>query len=134
VNRRHFTTVALFAAMAGLLRRVRVSRPEGGLSDEADAGRTVVEGEAFVEIRCGSNHFSIPGSRQRNPDLTVQLGTVVCWANVDDAPQAIVGGPWRGSGAIGTNAAFIWTANQVGSFVYRSPDKPGMRARLTVVA
>ena len=91
-------------------------------------------GQNQVEIYCGDDFFQLQPDGQENADVTVRLGTVVCWYNVGQKVHTITGGPWNDSGDMQRTQSYIWVASQTGSFPYRCKyNQPQMQAVLKVV-
>jgi hypothetical protein len=92
-------------------------------------------GQNQVEIYCGDDFFQLQPDGQENGDVTVRLGTVVCWYNVGQKVHTITGGPWNDSGDMQRTQSYIWVANQTGTFPYRCKyNQPQMQAVLKVEA
>ncbi len=86
-----------------------------------------------VEIYCGDDFYQLQPDGQENVETMVKLGTVVCWYNVGVKVHSVTGGPWSDSGDLQKTQAYIWVANQVGTFGYRCKyNQPQMQATLRV--
>jgi hypothetical protein len=70
------------------------------------------------DIFAGEYFFQEQPSGSPNGTVIVKLGSEVCWYNVGDMPHTVTGGPWGDSGPIGPDGNFMWTASQVGTFIY----------------
>lgn len=92
-------------------------------------------GQNQVEIYCGDDFFQHQPDGQENGDVTVRLGTVVCWYNVGQKVHTVTGGPWNDSGDMQRTQSYIWVASQTGTFPYRCKyNQPAMQAVLKVEA
>lgn len=92
-------------------------------------------GQNQVEIYCGDDFFQLQPNGQENSQVTVRLGTVVCWYNVGEKVHTITGGPWNDSGDMQRTQSYIWVANQTGTFPYRCKyNQPQMQSVLRVDA
>jgi hypothetical protein len=92
-------------------------------------------GQNQVEIYCGDDFFQLQPDGQENGEVTVRLGTVVCWYNVGQKVHTITGGPWNDSGDMQRTQSYIWVASQTGTFPYRCKyNQPTMQAVLKVEA
>lgn len=92
-------------------------------------------GQNQVEIYCGDDFFQLQPDGQENGEVTVRLGTVVCWYNVGQKVHTVTGGPWNDSGDMQRTQSYIWVASQTGLFPYRCKyNQPVMQAVLRVEA
>jgi len=87
-----------------------------------------------VEIYCGDGFFQLQPDGIENGEAVVARGINVCWYNVGVDVHSITGGPWLDSGDLQRTQAYLWTANQTGTFGYQCRHHgPDMRAVLRVV-
>lgn len=87
-----------------------------------------------TQIYIGDYFFQEQPFGAPNAQVTVKLGTVVCWYNVAAQQHTVTGGPWVDSGLLNEADEFNWVAHQVGTFGYRCRlHNPTMRAILEVV-
>lgn len=87
-----------------------------------------------VEVACADGCYrALPDGDAA--DVTVALGSVVCWRNMDRVPHTVTGGPWGDSGEIASGAAWYWIATQPGRFAYHCRRRgASMRATVHVTA
>jgi plastocyanin len=75
------------------------------------------DGQEMVEIYLGEYFFQEQPFGKENADVTVKIGTPICWYNVG-LTQHTVSGPFWESGVLERTGSFIWLADRVGTFPY----------------
>lgn len=75
------------------------------------------DGAPMIEIYVGDFFFQEQPLGLQNGEVTVNLGTPICWYNVGFVQHRVVGAYWD-SGTLDKTGSYIWVPDQTGLFPY----------------
>lgn len=118
----------------GLPHPIRVQVDAGRVTDVVLHIELGVYNESMIEIYAGDDFFQEQPVGKPNQQVTVRLGTVICWYNVGTYDHIVAGGAWGSSPNLRPSDSFIWKADVLGFLPYEcSYHLPQMRSSLLVV-
>jgi len=89
----------------------------------------------LVEIYIGEGFYQEQPDGKENADVTVKVGTNICFYNVDSKVHTATGGPWGDTGDMLESDSYFWTSTTPGVFGYRCKyHQPQEQAILRIIA